>query len=103
MAGYETIPKEDAPQPKHGSAKFAATVAAICLASAVAGTQAPKAVMALNSYFSKGERLELAHYRHSSRKDSVCLAVQDNSNVRYCVEITTTETTSRRWRGAPDI
>ena len=47
MAGYETIPKEDAPlqPPKHKSPKFAATVAAICLASAVAGTQAPSAIV----------------------------------------------------------
>ena len=84
MAGYETIPKEDTQlqPPKHKSPKFAATVAAICLASAVAGTQAPAAVMALNSYFSKGERLQLSHYRHSSRKDPVCLAVEGNSNVR---------------------
>jgi len=37
---------------------------------------------ALSSYFTAGERLELAHYRSSSRKDSMCLAVEDNRNVR---------------------
>ena len=83
MAGYETIPKEDTQlqPPKHKSPKFAATVAAICLASAVAGTQAPTAMMALSRYFSAGERLQLAYL--AERKDeSVCLAVQGNSNVR---------------------
>ena len=80
---YETIPKEDAPlqPPKRKSPKFAAAVAAICLASAVAGTQAPKAVMALNSYFSAGERLELS-YLADTKDESVCLAVEGNSNVR---------------------
>ena len=84
MASYETIPKEDegAPlQPKHKSAKFAATVAAICIASAVVGTQAPAAVMALNSYFSAGERLQLS-YLADTKDESVCLAVEGNSNVR---------------------
>ena len=52
------------------------------LASAVAGTQAPAAMMALSRYFSAGERLQLAHYRQNSRKDSMCLAVEDNRNVR---------------------
>ena len=62
MASYETIPKEDTQlqPPKHKSPKFAATVAAICLASAVAGTQAPSAMMALSRYFSAGERLQLS-------------------------------------------
>ena len=59
--------------------KFAATVAAICLASAVAGTQAPTAMMALSRYFSVGERLQLAYL--AERKDeSVCLAVQWECN-----------------------
>ena len=51
------------------------------LASAVAGTQAPAAVMALNSYFSAGERLELS-YLADTKDESVCLAVEGNSNVR---------------------
>jgi len=39
--------------------------------------------MALNSYFSKGERLELLYLRENSWDEpSVCLAVQGNSNVR---------------------
>jgi hypothetical protein len=52
MAAYATIPKDEAEPlvaaaPKSASPKFKAAALALCLASAVAGYQAPKAVKSL--------------------------------------------------------
>jgi len=94
MATYNTIPNPEeaaaAPliseKPK-SSRKMAATVAAICIASAVAGTQAPRAVMSLSSYFAAGERLQLSAWAEKSG-ESMCLAVKGNADVKTGTDLT---------------
>ena len=62
MASYSTIPKDEAEPlvaaaPKAASPKFKATALAICLFSAVAGDQAPKAIKYLSFGATGGNNL----------------------------------------------
>ena len=85
MAIYNTIPADttETPliaEPKPTSRKSTAVIAAICMSAALAGTQPPRAVTALTTKFSVGDRLLSSEWKENSGK-SMCLAVSGNANV----------------------
>ena len=90
MATYATIPKDEAEPlvaaaPKAASPKFKAAALALCLASAVAGYQAPTAVKSL--FFTAQGGFSPSQTPTASWDVQICLPTKDKKEQKYCLGV----------------